>query len=112
MGFEDRIDVACGPPCIIGKSHGRSPDDVHVRRHATAGKSIAKPPEGLFDCRTIQHRRGLGHATSSSCGATNTPRRRKATGAWTIASTRAAGVLNGNQKRSRDLAWAHNGAAR
>ncbi len=50
------------------------------------------------------------HATSSSCAATKTPRRRKAAGACTIASARAALVLNGNQNRRKDRDAAHGGA--
>ena len=50
------------------------------------------------------------HATSSSWAETKTPRRRNAAGAWTNASTRAARVLKGNQKRLSRRGSLHAGA--
>jgi len=72
--------------------------------------SITASAKGILDHRPVQQRIVAAHATPNSCGATYTPRRRKAAGACTSASTLAARVLKGNHHRRSDLASAHAGA--
>ncbi len=80
----------------VSQCHCGAAEDVDVGDDTTPGQSIAEPAEGILDQATIQQRLCPAHATSSSWAATKTPRRRNAAGAWTTASTRAAGVLKGN----------------
>src|SRR5262245_60905926 len=97
VGLENRVDVARSPTRVIGKRHRRTAEDVQVCHDSPAGQALAEPAEGILDGATVKERVVSAHATSSSCAATYTPRRRKAAGAFTTASTRAARVLNGNQ---------------
>src|SRR5206468_3797204 len=110
VGLEDGIDVAGRPAGVVGECHGGAAKDVDICDDAAALETIAQPLESVLNRGPIEQRVRYGHATSSSCGATYTPRRRNAAGAWTSASTRAAGVLNGNHSRCSERDCAHCGA--
>jgi hypothetical protein len=87
-------------------------EDVNVGDQATPGQPIAEPPERLGDRRSVKKRGVRAHATCNSSAATNTPRRRNAAGARTMASARAARVLNGNHSRRNDRDSDQDGPAR
>src|ERR1019366_1589380 len=80
------------------------------RRHAL--KRVRQLAEGILNRSAVKQGIGLGHATSSSCGASYTPRRLNAAGAWTSASTRAARVLKGNHSWRSERGYTQGGAAR
>jgi hypothetical protein len=105
------IDVAGRSPRVIGESHRRTAEDVNVGDQAAPGQPIAEPTERLGDRPSIEEWVVRAHATCNSSTATNTPRRRDAAGARTMASARAARVLNGNQSRRSDRDSDHDGAA-
>jgi hypothetical protein len=100
MRFEDCIDIAGRTACVIGHCHRRATNYIEIGDHAPSRQPLPQPSKGLLDLLAAKQRFAR-HATSNSCGATKTPRRRNAAGACTIASARAARVLNGNQKVSR-----------
>jgi hypothetical protein len=79
--LEHRIDGSRRPARVIGQCHGRTTEDVYVRNDAAAHQTITEPTEGILNRSAVKQRIGLGHATSSSCGATYTPRRLNAAGA-------------------------------
>ena len=97
--LKHRVDVASRSAGIVCQCHRRAAENVDVRDHATALQLVAEAPEGVLDGVPVEQRIVCAHATFNSCGATKTPRRRNAAGAWTTASTRADRVLKGNQKR-------------
>jgi hypothetical protein len=98
--LEHGVDVAGRSASVVGQRHRRAPENVDVGDDASPEQPITEPAEGIFYRTTVEQWLRLGHATSNSWLETNTPRRRNAAGAWTIASTRAARELKGNQKRS------------
>ena len=67
-----------------------------------ASRSPSRPTERPRNRLPVKKRIIRAHATSNSCGATYTPRRRNAAGACATASTRAARELNGNHSRRND----------
>ena len=86
----------------------RSADDVDVADDAPSLRAITQLAKHLPDVGSVEQRLvGGGHATPSSPGATKIPRLRKLAGACTIASTRAAAVLNGNQKAASRRSAVH-----
>src|ERR1039457_7537650 len=89
-----------------------APPKMYVRNDAAAHQTITEPTEGILNRSAVKQRIALGHATSSSCGATYTPRRLNAAGAWTSASTLAARELKGNHSWRSERGSAHGGAAR
>jgi hypothetical protein len=106
------VDVAGRPPSVVCEGHRRTAEHIEVGDNPTASQTVAEPTERILDGRPVEQRIIGAHATSSSCAATYTPRRRNAAGAWTSASTRAARVLNGNHNRRSDLDSTHEGAPR
>src|SRR5262249_10521973 len=108
----NRINIAGGSPRVVGQGHGRTTENVYVSDQTTPRQAIAQPPKSPLYCLSIKKRVNDAHATSNSWAATYTPRRRNAAGAWTTASTRAARVLKGNQKRRSERDAAQGGAAR
>lgn len=70
MRLEDGVNVAGPPPCVVGERHCGAADDVDVRDDATAHEAVPEAPECILDSGAIEQRIGVGHATSSSCGAT------------------------------------------
>jgi hypothetical protein len=112
MRFEHRIDVTCGSSGIVGQRHRGTAEDVDIGNDAASSQSITEVAESLLDRSTVEERSSVAHATSSSWAETNTPLRRKAAGAWTMASARAAGVLKGNQNRRRRRGSLQEGAPR
>jgi len=110
MWLEDGVDVAGRSAGVIRQRHSRPAEDVDVGDDASPCQSITESAKGILDHRPVQQRIVAAHATPNSCGATYTPRRRKAAGACTSASTLAARVLKGNHHRRSDLASAHAGA--
>src|ERR1039457_3418994 len=88
-----------------------APPKMYVRNDAAAHQTITEPTEGILNRSAVKQGIGLGHATSSSCGASYTPRRLNAAGAWTSASTRAARVLKGHHSWRSERAYTQGGAA-
>jgi hypothetical protein len=109
--FEQGVDVSRCTSCVVGQCHRCAAEHVYICRHAATRQALAQSGQCAADSLTIKQR-PLAHATSNSCGAMNTPRRRNAAGACTNASARAARVLKGNQNLRSPRPSAHPGAAR
>lgn len=80
MRLEDSVNITCRPAPTIGHRHSRATDHINVGYDAARDKLVTKQPERFLDRRPVKKRASLAHATSSSSGATYTPRRRNAAG--------------------------------
>lgn len=96
LRLEHRVDIAGCPPLIEGKCDGRATDDVHLRTDTPPLELSGQGGERLDDLSAVH--------TQMRCrerSGMNTPRRRKAAGAWAIETARKPGVSLTNQKRAR-----------
>jgi hypothetical protein len=81
MRLEDRVDVSGCPSRVISQSHRCAAYDINIRDDTAAHQAITEPSERILDSSSVEERIAFTHATSSSCGATKTPRLRNAAGA-------------------------------
>jgi len=110
--LKNRIDIARRSPRVVRKSHRGTTENVQVSHDTPPRQSVAETTERILDHAPIEQRIIHTHATSNSCAATNTPRRRNAAGAFTTASVRAALLLKGNQNCRNARVSVHAGAPR
>src|SRR3954453_7528171 len=98
LRLEDRIDVAGCPPLVEGEGNRRPPDHVHLGADVPSLQLGGKVRQRSDDLVAIHPQ-----TRCSERSGTNTPRRRKAAGAWAIATARKPGTSLTNQNRSRNL---------
>lgn len=81
MRLKDSVNVTCRPAPVIGHRHSRAADHIDIGYDTSRDKLVTKQAERFLNRRSVKKRTSLAPATSSSSGATYTPRRRKAAGA-------------------------------